>query len=173
MLKYPAVFLSVFTVFAFQGLNGQDVFEAARKGDLARLEALYKLSRDTIQSKNESDFTPLIIAVYRNQPEAAEWLLKKGARVDAVSPEGSALVAAVYKSNFKLAELLLKNKANPDLVNADGVTALMYAAMSNDLKMAELLLRYGANKSLKSLAGKTAQDYANIYGFSQIETLLR
>ncbi len=173
MAKCFIVVFSILLITTSHRVKSQNVFEAVRKGDTVRLELLYKLKADTIQSKNENDFTPLIIAVYRNQADVTEWLLKKGVEVNAVSPEGSALVAAAYKGNLPLAELLLKWKANPDVSNTDGVTALMFAAMSNNTEMAGLLLKHNASKNLKSKFGKSALDYALMYGFEKSAALLR
>src|SRR4051812_11611741 len=111
-------------------LNAQDVFECARTGNVARIEQLATLVPDTVNARNQSGFTPLIIAAYRGQPEAVAMLLKKHADIDAGSSEGTALIAATFQGNAGIVRGLLANGAKVDAVNEFGVTALMYAAMA-------------------------------------------
>lgn len=160
-------------LFYFSSASAQSIFDAARKGDVARIEFLHKLNPDTINSLNESKFTPLIIAVYRNQNEAAKYLLKLGALVDTKSPEGAAILAACYKNNLEAAELLLKYKTEINSVNEEGTTALMYAAMNNHIELIKLLLQNGANKSITNKYGQTALGYARQYNYQEAIELLK
>ncbi|MCC6371991.1 MAG: ankyrin repeat domain-containing protein [Bacteroidia bacterium] len=163
----------VLCMFGAQINRAQSIFDAARKGDLLRIELLHKLKPDTILSKNESGFTPLIIAVYRQQNACAALLIKLGADVNVDSPEGPAIMAAVYKHNYELAELLIRHKALLNKQNEDGVTALMYAAMDNQTALVKLLLDTGANKNLVSKSGHTAMSYAKMYDHAEVIKLLR
>lgn len=153
-------------------LHAQDVFEACRNGNLERIKMLMSIKHDTISSRNENGFTPLIIAGYRNQLEVVDFLLNNGVDVNAGSPEGAAIVGAGYKGNLKLATLLIRHKADLNAGNTEGTTALMYAAMGNYIDMVSLLLKAGANKSLKNKSGKTALDLAKHYEFIEIIRLL-
>jgi len=161
-------------IFALIYLNsfGQDVFEAARKGNISRMETLLKLNPDTLSSHNENGFTPLIIAVYRNQAKVTEYLLLHKVNVNTSSPEGPALLGASYKGNIELAELLLQYGADVNICNETGTSALMYAALSNNLALAKLLLKNGAKKNLVEKSGKTALDYAKIRESPEMISLL-
>lgn len=152
--------------------DAQDVFEAARNGDIQRLQFLVKLKPDTVNSRNAAGFTPLIIAGYRNQMEVVKFLIAGKADVNADSPEGTALLAACYKGNLTFAELLISNGAKINAVNLHGTTALMYAAMSGNAELVRLLLKQGAKKDSTEKSGKTAVDYAKANGSEEVIHLL-
>jgi ankyrin repeat protein len=150
----------------------QDVFDAARNGDLKRLEELTKLKPDTVNSRSSHGFTPLIIAGYRNQIKAVEFLLDHKADINASSPEGPVVLGACYKGNLELTEILIQHNADVNTQNEQGTSALMYAALSNNIDLVKLLLKDGAKKDLTEKSGKTALDYAKINGSKEIIDLL-
>lgn len=152
--------------------RAQNIFEAARTGEIQRIKFLYALKADTVNSKNENGFTPLIIAVYRNQKEATGCLLELGAQIDANSPEGPALLAAVYKNNKELTEYLIQHKANVNLQNEEGMTALMFAVLNKNLNLVELLMHSDSKTTLKSKTGHTAYSYAQLYNFTEALEIL-
>ncbi|PBQ31873.1 hypothetical protein CNR22_08850 [Sphingobacteriaceae bacterium] len=159
LLSGPAVF-------------AQDIFDAARKGDIQRTEALLKLNPDTINKKNAAGFTPLILGAYRNQLKFVEFLLSHKVNVNEDSPEGPALLGACYKGSVEITELLLRNGANANATNSHGTTALIYAAMSNNSTLVKLLLANGAKKNLAEKSGKTALSYAKINESAELIKLL-
>jgi uncharacterized protein len=154
------------------GLYAQSIFDAARLNDTLIIKHLHALHRDTINSKNENGFSPLIIAVYRQQADAARLLLQLGADPNVNSPEGTALVAASYKGDLTLLNLLLSKGAKLDESNEDGVSALMYAAQLNHKGIVIRLIEQGANKTLRSKAGYTALDYAKKNDHNELLQLL-
>jgi uncharacterized protein len=158
----------------FSKLSGytQNIFDAARSNDTLRINTLFYLNPDTVSALSELGFSPLIIAVYREQMDAAKLLIKLNANVNIQSPEGTALIVAAYKGNKILVDLLLKHGANVDDSNEDGVTSLMYAAQLNHEAVVISLLQFGANKYLRSKAGFTAFDYAMKNGFNSLATVI-
>ena len=165
-LLYTVVFIYVNSAFS------QDVFEDCRKGNLTHLKQLVQLKKDTINSKNEYGFSPLIIAVYRDQKEIVQYLLEQGANVDFISGEGSALMAACYKSNEEFVKLLLKKGANPNLQNEIGTTALMYAVMNQNKLIIKLLLDNKADITIKEKSGRSVFDFIPQPADSEILKLL-
>ncbi len=163
-----------FVVFVLLGgkAGAQDIFAAARTGDVKRMEALFKIKADTINTKNESGFTPLIIACYRNQVGAAKFLLNHKADVNATSPEGPVILGACYKGNLELTTLLINYKADVNTKNEAGTTALMYAALSGNVDLVKLLLKHGAKKNAEEKSGKTALSYAKMNGSKEVINLL-
>ncbi len=159
---------ALITSFCF----AQDVFDAARTGNVQRLKELVKLQPDTVNAKNPAGFTPLILAGYRNQMEAVKFLIIHKVDVNADSPEGTALLAACYKGNLSFAELLIANGARIDATNIHGTTALMYAAMSGNADLVKLLLKQRVNKEITEKSGKTALDYAKASGSDEVIRLL-
>jgi uncharacterized protein len=167
----PVLFFILFGCSFFKA-GAQDIFTAARTGDVKKLEELFEIKADTINTKNESGFTPLIIACYRNQVEAAKFLLSRGAEVNAPSPEGPVILGACYKGNIELTRLLIDNKADVNAANAAGTTALMYAALSGNVDLVKLLLNHGAKKNAEEKSGKTALSYAKMNGSEKMIDLL-
>lgn len=159
-------------LFAPIGLGAQNIFDATRSNDTIRIKLLYALNRDTINSINESEFSPLIIAVYRQQTEAANLLLQLGANANINSPEGTALIASAYKGDLNMLNVLLSKGAKLDECNEDGVSALMYASQLNHKDIVKRLVEQGANKALRSKAGYTALDYAKKNGHAELVFIL-
>src|SRR5688572_10268873 len=65
--------------------------------------------------------------------------------VISLAAAGSPLIDAVKKQDTQAVRALLKQKANVNAAEADGFTALHWAAQRNDLQLVELLLAAGAN----------------------------
>ncbi|MCU0361654.1 MAG: ankyrin repeat domain-containing protein [Bacteroidia bacterium] len=159
-------------IFSKSSGYGQTIFDAARSNDTLRINTLFHLNPDTVNALSEIGFSPLIIAVYREQMDAAKLLIKLNANVNIQSPEGTSLLVAAYKGNKILVDLILNTGANVDDSNEDGVTSLMYAAQLNHQTVAISLLQFGANKYLRSKAGFTAFDYAMKNGFNSLAEVL-
>lgn len=171
MNKHIRIIIVLFAMTCYK-VVAQDIFDVARSGNMAKMEELVKLKPDTVNARNEHGFTPLIIAAYRNQLRAVEFLLKHKADIHATSPEGPVILAACYKGNLELTELLLKYNADVNAQNDKGTSALMYAALSNNLDLVKLLLKHGASKILVEKSGKTALDYAKMNNSAELTALL-
>ena len=63
----------------------------------------------------------------------------------ALSAAGSPLIEAVKRQDAQAVRALLKQKANVNAAEADGFTALHWAAHLDDVRLVELLLAAGAN----------------------------
>jgi ankyrin repeat protein len=96
----------------------------------------------------QHDATPLLMAVFRGQPEAIRLLLDAGADVNVRGSEGdSPLRWAVQAGDLVLARLLLEHGAARDIDASGGPTgmnALGRAARNLDVPMVQLLLEAGA-----------------------------
>jgi len=148
--------------------SAQGIFDACRKGDTGAIKTMIKVNPDTVNCRNESGFTPLIIAGYRGQLEVVELLLKHKADVNAKSGEGTVLMGACFKGNVELAALLIKHHADVNSANDLGTTPLMYAILGQKVELIKLLLDNGALKDVKERSGKTALDYAVQSGNKEI-----
>lgn len=142
------------------GAFAQDIFEAARTGNLKRIKQLSKLKADTVNAIDARGFNPLMIACYRNQEKAARLLVKCGAAVNAHSPEGNALQAASYQNNVALASFLIKSGAELNTAAPDGNNALMYAVLNQNEAMVKLLTTAGADLKAQNKDGQTAHSLA-------------
>ena len=97
---------------------------AAIKGDLASVRLL--LDRDA--RINQPGWTPLHYAASGPEPMTVEWLLDRGAEVDALSPNGSTplMLAAQYGSEGSV-DLLLTRGANLALRNKQDMGVIDFA----------------------------------------------
>jgi len=151
----------------------QDIFEAARTGNMKQLKYLVKLNKDTVQAVTAHGFSPLMIACYRGQVEAAKFLVSKGADVNSKSPEGSALQAACYTNNEALTEFLIKKGADVNVKGPDGNNTLMYAVLNQNEKLVRQIVKAGADLSAKNNDGQTAYSLAMTQENKVIQELVR
>jgi ankyrin repeat protein len=150
-----------------------DVFEAAAMGDVARLRTLLASDPKQVNGQSSDGFTPLHLACFFSQPEAAELLVKKGADANAVSPSRIAVIhSAAASRSAAMVKLVLRAGANPNLQQQGGYTALHEAAMHNSVERAQTLLDAGADGSIRSDDGLTAAEMAAQKGNREVLELL-
>ncbi len=140
------------------------VFEAAAFGRAARL--LQILSHDPSQANalSEDGFTPLHLAVFGKQEDAARILAEHGADLNKVSAGPIAQVpplgTAAFVRSSSLARVLLDVGADVNVRGAGGFTALHTAAQNGDEDLVRLLLDYGADPNATMDDGTRPSDLA-------------
>ena len=176
-----AVGLSVLTVFcsvSFAEDQDQALIEAARKGDLRRVQELLDKGAD-VNANDWIGCTPLMDAVIADHLEIAKLLLDKGADVNAKARHGysyTAMRLAASRNRPKIAELLKQRGAILTLETAamlgdtervreflkkgidgqDNGQALVWASRQGHLQVVKLLLDRGADVNAKGELGRTA-----------------
>jgi GNAT superfamily N-acetyltransferase len=118
--------------------------EAVGRGDLPALEAMVAdLSTDDLNAPLSNGLTPMQFAAVNRRPDAAGWLMTRGAAAD--------LLAAWDLGWKDEARRLLRDHS--DLVTArrprSGKTLLHMAVERNDAELAELLLAAGADPTAR------------------------
>jgi uncharacterized protein len=150
-----------------------DIFESAALGDVAQLNTLVASNGELVKTRGSDGFTPLHLACFFGQLEAAEILIRHGADTNAVSPSRIAVIhSAAASRNAALLKLVLGAGANPDAQQQAGYTALHEAAMHNSVERAQALLDAGADPAIKSDQGLTAADMAVQEGSKEVAELL-
>jgi ankyrin repeat protein len=150
-----------------------DIFEAAALGDVARLNRLLANDGELVKASSADGFTPLHLACFFGQLEAAETLVQRGADTNAVSPSRIAVIhSAAASRNAALLKLVLRGGAIPNLQQQRGYTALHEAAMHNSVDRAQALLDAGADPAIKTDEGQTAADMAAQNGSREVAELL-
>ena len=167
------IVIHVFGLFSTASAHSQDVFEAARTGNIKQLKKLIALNKDTIQKVNHMGFDPLMIACYRGQTKCAEFLVENGANINRPSAEGSALQAACYQNNTELAAILVKKGADLNAQGPDGNTALMYGVLNQNLKLVKILVKAGSDLNTKNKDNQTAYSLAMTQSNSEIQKLVK
>jgi hypothetical protein len=123
--------------------------EACSRGDLGGVQSLVSSGAD-INAVDPKEFTPLMIAVEKDNFKIVDFLLGLKARTETVSrSEKSALGLAIDNGNIQIARLLLDNDADPNANSNDGMMLrthpLGHAVMNGDEAMVRLLLEKKAN----------------------------
>jgi ankyrin repeat protein len=153
-----------------------DVFEAAAVGDTARLGALVAAA-GLVNAYSSEGWTPLHLACFLGQAEAAGLLLDHGADVGAVSTDttmrNTPLHAAIAgKRDHALIGRLLERGADVNAAGGGGVTPLHLAAARGDVPLIDLLLAHGARPT-ETDDGQTPLDLATERGHPAAADRLR
>lgn len=99
----------------------------------------------------------LFSAVIARDNPRIEYVLKRGAKIDARDQDGqTALMMAVKSGDLSIINGLLAYQANPNLQDHDGWTAAMYGVRSNEPKIFRLLGKFKADFNKVNKDGLTA-----------------
>lgn len=145
-----------------QGVHSASFHSAACTGDVQTMARLLSQGVNC-DTRDEFGRTPLAYAAGFNA-RSAEWLLARGANVNAAQPHGlSPLMLAVFRSrsgeepgDADLVGLLLSAGANTETRTHSGITPLIYACGLGHARAAESLLAAGADVRACDLRGRTA-----------------
>jgi ankyrin repeat protein len=140
-----------------------DVCEAAAFGDLDRLTELLMFDPALVTAYSADGFTALHLAAFFGRPDAARFLLDRGADADAAGRgwmTGTPLHSAASSRQPEIVAILLEAGADPAARQSHGWTALHSAARNGDLASVEALLAAGADASATNDDGASVRDLA-------------
>jgi ankyrin repeat protein len=155
-----------------------DVFEASALGRLDHLEQLVdspSVDTQLIDSRSGDGFTALHFACFFGQPKVVQWLIERGASVNAVAANPTQVMplhSAASARNLEAARLLLEHGALVNARQQAGWVPIHAAAQNGDPAMVELLLERGADRMLANDQGKTPAMVAREKGHHDIAALL-
>ncbi len=131
---------------------------------------------------DKNNKTSLIWAA-SNSLESARLLISHNADVNATADDGmTPFLQSIFgvlsgKVPIEMCELLRENGANVNSTlkgrNADGWSALHYAAMEGDTELVKHLIRYGADINKATAEGSTPLYLAKMEGYDEVITLLK
>ena len=159
-----------------------DIFTAARTGDVNQVKAHLDTDSSLANAENSDGLTLLGFAAHFGQGEVVKLLLENGADVNAVShsrvsyiPSNTALHAAIAgERSLEVIQLLLAHGAKPTIMDSNGHTSLHVAAFHKDsTSIIGLLLEHGADVNAKSEDGVYAIDLAKEQGHTAVIAMLR
>ncbi len=152
-----------------------DIFEAAAAGKFDILAYLVYSNPELVHTYNEDGFTPLALACYFGQYEAARYLIYKGADVNQPLKGESGIRPihlAVAGNHLDLVRMLLEHNVQLNVQHDTGITPLHYAAKHGDPEMLILLLEEGADVTLTMEDGSLPADLARDNGYAEIAEIL-
>src|SRR3979490_2338965 len=144
-----------------RGAGKSDVADAARRGDKTALRSLLQQKTD-VNAPQVDGATALHWAIYRDDTEMADLLIRAGADVKAANREGvTPLSMAALYGNAPMIARLLKAGADAAEVGPNGQTVLMVAARNGNPDAIKVLLEGGAKVNARETArGTTALMWA-------------
>ena len=151
-----------------------DVFEAATLGNTVRLAQLVDGDPRQLNAWSPDGFTPLHLACFFGQEQAARVLLERGADPAAVAQNPmrvQPLHSAAAGRQLGIVRVLLEKGAPVNACQHLGWTALHEAANQGNREMAETLLRHGADPLAGNDDGKTPSDVAAERGHTELARL--
>jgi ankyrin repeat protein len=114
-------------------------FDAAERGDIARMKVIMADTRFDIDGKNEKGQTALLLATTHSQIAAIDFLLNLGADIQAKdNNDNNALSLSAMNGHTSIVNLLLAHGANINAKNRLGDTPVMIARNQRH----ELLAKY-------------------------------
>jgi uncharacterized protein len=140
---------------AFAQAAKSPVSDAAAKGDKAALRTLIQ-QKANINAPQIDGATALHWAVYRDDAELADMLLRAGADVKAANREGvTPLMMAALYGNAAIIDRLLKGGADATSVGPNGESMLMFAARNGNPAAVRLLIEAGADVNARERLRQT------------------
>ncbi|XP_041370759.1 poly [ADP-ribose] polymerase tankyrase-1-like [Gigantopelta aegis] len=135
------------------------LLEAAKKGNLARVQKLSTTENINCRDTQGRNSTPLHLAAGYNNVEVAEFLLENGADVNAQDKGGLIpLHNASSYGHVDIAGLLIKFNTCVNAQDRWGFTPLHEAAQKGRTHLCSLLLAHGADPTMKNQEGQSALD---------------
>lgn len=139
------------------------IFEAAATGRADAIIRILAREPGLIKSHAPDGFHPLGLASFFGHYEAAQYLLRAGAAVNAPSRntlQATPLHSAAAADKLKIVNLLLANEADPNTREQGGFTPLHVAAQNGNTDIIRALLFGGADLDARSEDGKLPVDMA-------------
>ena len=149
--------------------GAQNIIDAVKSGDLARVKTIVDKAPSLVRAKDKVGNTPLHHAAIAGAVPMIEWLLSKGADVEAANTEAlTPLFEAIRNGKDEAARVLIEKGARTD-------GALQRAAMKNRTAVMEALIAKGVDIEAKDSQGYTALTMVTRVGgpFEALELLVK
>ena len=143
--KFTFAALCVGILLSAGAFGGQDIFEALTSGDLAKVKAIVEADPRALEATNSYKQTPLIAALQRMKIEVAEYLLARGADVNAKETSGATPLSYAITGGFTaMAKALIDRNADIDNPAMWNLSPLAFALEFGRKDIAEMLVDKGA-----------------------------
>jgi len=153
-----------------------DVFEAAAAGRLERVRELVAEHGELIAARASDGWTVLHLAAHFRQLPVVDFLLRRGADVNARSENSHANTAlhaaAAGGADRVLVQRLVEAGVQVDAKQGGGDTGLHEAASIGRADLVALLLEAGASAESRTDEGRTAVELARANGHEDVAAML-
>ena len=152
-----------------------EIHTAAAAGDLNKVRALIEADPTLLESKDNDGNTPLIAACKTLQVAVANFLIDKGANVNAKGMLGGTPLLWMRKDkdeSFDLVQRLIAKGADVNAANEYEWTVLCSVAFSGNTRVARLLIDHGADVNYRWTAGSLLQMAINLDANEEMAKLL-
>jgi ankyrin repeat protein len=140
--KKPSLMLILLLACTIK-ISSQEIFDAVRKGDYAKIKELVEKNPNLVNAKNSYQSTPLHVAGESDNEVIAEYLIDKGADLTAMN---GSMHTPLMVSGLSVAKLLVEKGADINFISPNGnSTALVWSMLFEKRDVAEYLLELGAN----------------------------
>lgn len=141
--------MSAFAIMMFPSLQAfqapeKEIFEAAEQGNLEKVQELVERAPELVKARDTEDETPLHKAAAAGHVAIVEFLLSKGADIDAWNnAHQNPLLHAAYYGKAPVVKLLLDKGANFKERDRYGRTVLHYPVRAGHRDVVEILVGKG------------------------------
>lgn len=156
IFKQIIVFLVVSVVLAMPCIS-EDLKQAIRSGDAAKVKALLEKNPGLVNDKDADGRTPLHHALFNGNKEIIDLLVARGADVNAASKrELTPLLIAAYLGHTHAVKLLISKGARVNKIGFNHMTPLLFAVSRGHKEIVELLIAKGASLKVTDKIGSNA-----------------
>ena len=141
-------------------MPAQEIFDAVKKNDVAKVKELIEKEPQQIQAKDRQGFSLLNSACNLGHIEIINFLIGKGADINQLAGrlDLTPLMECARTGNLEVAKLLVEKGADVKIISKMGMSA-MHWALANGQNQAEdialLLIEKGSKVEIKAFNGET------------------
>lgn len=151
MKKLLFVLVIALSLSAATGIKAQEIFDAVKNNDLNLVKQIIDKESSVVNQKDKTGNTPLHGAAIIGSVPISEFLLSRGADINASNTmQSTPLHTAIENKQDDVAKLLIEKGANLNIKGRGGNTPLHAAAYSNRKEIAELLISGGADLEIRN-----------------------
>ena len=145
----------------FYGAGFKNIIKAVKNDDLKLIKKIVGDNAGKVNEKDSRSCTPLHHACSKGSVKVVEYLVKKGADLNAQDTDGDIPITwALVRGHKNIAKFLINKGANVKLINKKKMTLLHWVVICSDKEMAEIIIDKGVLINAMDFENRTALHYA-------------
>lgn len=151
MKTLKSTFVIVLLLIITINIQGQEIFDAIKDNDLAKVKILIEKDASLVNLKDSEGNTPLHQAGIVGSVPIAEFILSKGAEINSVNNrQNTPLMESIMNGKNDVSRMLIEKGADINMRNALGLTPMHFSVRFSSTAINELLIARGADIESKS-----------------------